>query len=102
VLRHEKQADEEQVISVRGEPASPFIKADYEAYADAAMIGSIKGMSRILLIDDNEMFLQTLREAVKSRRSDLYVDTAWTPEGGLLLIGMVDYSVIISDVRCRV
>jgi DNA-binding NtrC family response regulator len=54
---------------------------------------------KILLIDDDRTFLNAMTALIMTVRIDIAVDTALCAEAGLLLVGVTDYDVIISDVR---
>jgi DNA-binding NtrC family response regulator len=54
---------------------------------------------KILLIDDDQTFLNAMTALIMTVRIDIAVDTALCAEAGLLLVGVTDYDVIISDVR---
>ena len=54
-------------------------------------------MVRILLIDDDEVFLRALPAALKSSAPMMTIDTAATAEHALRLIQDVDFDVIVSD-----
>ena len=56
-------------------------------------------MPKILLIDDDRTFLNAMTALIMTVRIDIAVDTALCAEAGLLLVGVTDYDVIISDVR---
>jgi len=54
---------------------------------------------KILIIDDDQTFLNTITALVMAVRIDIAVDTALCAEAGLLLVGITDYDAIISDFR---
>jgi len=54
---------------------------------------------KILLIDDDRTFLNAITALIMTVRIDIAVDNALCAEAGLLLVGVTDYDVIISDVR---
>ena len=54
---------------------------------------------KILLIDDDRTFLNAITALIMTVRIDIAVDTALCAEAGLLLVGVTDYDVIMSDVR---
>ncbi|WP_447980030.1 response regulator [Candidatus Nitrospira bockiana] len=56
-------------------------------------------MARILVIDDEPVFLQALTEAAELRKGDFGVETATSAEDGLRLLQQQDYDVVISDIR---
>lgn len=56
-------------------------------------------MSHVLLIDDDRALLKALSEALCAVQKELTVDLAVNAEQALLLIGVTDYDVIVSDVR---
>ena len=56
-------------------------------------------MARILVIDDEEVFLDALSEAVELRRWRVTVDTALSADEAADLLRSVEYDVVISDVR---
>jgi DNA-binding NtrC family response regulator len=55
--------------------------------------------TKILLIDNDQTFIKALTALLLDRRNDLTVETAATAESALLLIGVTDYDVILSDLR---
>ena len=55
-------------------------------------------MIRVLVIDDNITFAQTLSAGLSAKRGDLIIDPVGTAESALRLIRETDYDVIISDV----
>ena len=54
---------------------------------------------KILLIDDDRTFLNAMTALIMAVRIDIAVDTALCAEAGLLLVGITDYDVIMSDVK---
>jgi DNA-binding NtrC family response regulator len=54
---------------------------------------------KILLIDDDRIFLNAITALIMTVRIDIAVDTALCAEAGLLLVGVTDYDAIISDFR---
>jgi two-component system, NtrC family, response regulator HydG len=54
---------------------------------------------KILLIDDDQTFLNAITALIMTVRIDIAVDTALCAEAGLLLVGVTDYDAIISDFR---
>lgn len=56
-------------------------------------------MPKILLIDDDAVFLNAVSALIMDARTDIAIDTALCAEAGLLLIGVADYDAIISDFR---
>jgi DNA-binding NtrC family response regulator len=56
-------------------------------------------MPKILLIDDDAVFLNAVSAVIMDARTDIAIDTALCAEAGLLLMGVADYDAIISDFR---
>ena len=54
---------------------------------------------KILLIDDDQTFLNAMTALIMTVRIDIAIDTARCAEAGLLLVGITHYDAILSDVR---
>jgi two-component system, sensor histidine kinase and response regulator len=56
-------------------------------------------MRRILLVDDNTIFVNSLAETLRVYRKDALVETASSAEEALVLFAVTRYDAIISDFR---
>jgi signal transduction histidine kinase len=55
--------------------------------------------SRILIVDDDPMLLEALREMIRARMTGVAVDTAASAEVALAAIQRSDYDAIVSDIK---
>jgi DNA-binding NtrC family response regulator len=56
-------------------------------------------MARILIVDDNRIFLYAARELIMRQRRGFFVETAADAEEALLAIRRQNYDVVVSDIR---
>ena len=56
-------------------------------------------MRRVLLVDDNEIFVRSLAETLRLCGKEFLVETAISAEAALRLVRVVEYDVVISDFR---
>ncbi|MFY9399448.1 MAG: response regulator, partial [Desulfomonilia bacterium] len=69
----------------------PSISEDRDSYGP--------GAKRILLVDDEQVFLEQLKEALLASSLELEIDTACDGLDALEKLGQEPYDIVITDIR---